>query len=187
MPRLNHNDAIGDRYDGELFSDPPLSDPDGQKVDSPFRPDRIVSGGQTGIDRAGLDVAIDLGIEHGGWCPKGRLAEDGTVPAKYQLTEYSSPKYSARTAQNVIDSDATLILYERKLIGGTLLTARLCKRHKRPCFLIQMDAEGPQEAIVWLSELRPATLNIAGPRESTSPGIAGRARPLLLEMLSQPV
>ncbi|MGB7325247.1 MAG: putative molybdenum carrier protein [Rubripirellula sp.] len=182
MPRLNHNDPIGDRYDGELFSDP-----QDHHAGSPFRPDRIVSGGQTGVDRAGLDAAIDLGINHGGWCPKGRLAEDGTVPAKYQLTEYSSSKYAARTAQNVIDSDATLILFERKLNGGTLLTARLCKRHKRPCFLIQMDVEGAQGAIAWLAELRPATLNIAGPRESTSPGIAGRARPILLEMLSQPV
>lgn len=83
---------------------------------------RIVSGGQTGVDRAALDVAMQLSIEHGGWCPRGRLAEDGTIPSRYDLRETRSAKYHVRTERNVVDSDATLILYRKSLTGGTLLT-----------------------------------------------------------------
>ncbi len=97
---------------------------------------RIVSGGQTGVDRAALDVAIALGIEHGGWCPRGRLAEDGTIPARYLLRETSSSEYAVRTEQNVIDSDGTLVIYYQRLQRGSLLTYRLAKEHGKtsvPC------------------------------------------------------
>ncbi len=175
----------GDHYDDDLFGRADDSAGGGESADPlPYRPTRIVSGGQTGVDRAALDIAIELGIPHGGWCPRGRLAEDGKVPEKYDLIEHRSPRYAARTAQNVIDSDATLILHEGKLSGGTLLTANMCRRHHRPYAVIRVDAEGPDDAIKWLKRLRPATLNIAGPRASTSPGIDDRVRPVLLELLS---
>ena len=80
-----------------------------------FVPAKIVSGGQTGVDRGALNAAIALGIEHGGWCPAGRVSEDGTIPSRYEMTETDSADYPTRTQQNVIDSDATLILYEQKL------------------------------------------------------------------------
>ena len=146
-------------------------------------PGRIVSGGQTGVDRAGLEVAIALGIEHGGWCPRGRLSEDGTIPSRYQLTEMDSADYPVRTEQNVIDSDATLILYEGKLKGGTLLTRRICKRLDKPFLCLRIDHKLPADVRGWLLETRPATLNIAGPRESTSGGIFERSLEFLLAAL----
>lgn len=93
---------------------------------------RIVSGGQTGVDRGALDAAIFLGIAHGGWCPQGRLAEDGTIPPRYELTETNSSKYPIRTQQNVIDSDGTLILYAGELQGGTSLTLRFARERNKP-------------------------------------------------------
>lgn len=151
--------------------------------DPNFFPSRVVSGGQTGVDRAGLDWAISLGIEHGGWCPKGRLAEDGSVPSRYELEELGSPDYAERTKQNVIDSDATLILYENKLRGGTLLTFNLCKRLDKPYLSLRMDRDDPQMGREWLDRLKPQTLNIAGSRESISPGIHERSLMFLLAMV----
>ena len=111
-------------------------------------------------------MAIALGIEHGGWCPRGRLSEDGTIPSRYQLTEMDSADYPVRTEQNVIDSDATLILYEGKLKGGTLLTRRICKRLNKPFLCLRIDHKLPADVRSWLLKTRPGTLNIAGPRES---------------------
>lgn len=147
---------------------------------------RIVSGGQTGVDRAGLDVAIAVGLAHGGWCPAGRLAEDGTIPSRYQLTETRSTDYAYRTEQNVLDSDATLILFEVKLRGGTLLTRKLCDRWQRPYHLARLDGDDQDElrsVKCWLAEVNPETLNVAGPRESSSPGIRDRAWDFLLRIL----
>src|SRR4030042_6079458 len=93
---------------------------------------KILSGGQTGADRSALDVAIALGISHGGWCPRGRLAEDGRIPDRYQLRETDYREYAVRTEQNVVDSDATLILCSGVLSGGTELTLRLAERHHGP-------------------------------------------------------
>lgn len=150
---------------------------------SPFLPARIVSGGQTGVDRAALDTAIAIGIGHGGWCPKDRLAEDGSVPSRYSLTELDSRDYAVRTEQNVIDSDATLILYEGKLRGGTLLTYRLAKRLQKPCLLVPIDHDWSRDTVrQWLSELSPETLNVAGPRESSHPGIYERSFQALLRI-----
>lgn len=149
-----------------------------------FVPTTIVSGGQTGVDRAALDVAIAMGLGHGGWCPAGRLSEDGSVPSRYDLQETDSREYPVRTKQNVIDSDATLILYEGKLKGGTLLTQRICKRLGKPHLAIQMDGEEAEIAREWLRKCRPQTLNVAGPRESTSEGIFHRSMAYLLQVLA---
>ena len=149
-----------------------------------FHPRRIVSGGQTGVDRAGLEVALALGIEHGGWCPAGRLAEDGSVPSRYQLQESHSREYPVRTEQNVLDSDATLILYETRLSGGSLLTRRCCQRAGKPCLCVRLDRDPPEKVRQWLDAQQPETLNVAGPRESTAPGIFDRSLAFLLRVLT---
>ena len=148
-----------------------------------FTPACIVSGGQTGVDRAALDVAIALGIAHGGWCPAGRLAEDGSVPSRYELRETDSSEYPVRTEQNVIDSDATLILYEGNIKGGTLLTRRICRRLGKDHLTVAIDNGRPETVRQWLARTRPATLNVAGPRESTCPGIFERSMAFMLAAL----
>ena len=100
--------------------------------DSGIGPMKIVSGGQTGVDRGALDAAIELAIPHGGWCPRGRLAEDGPIPEQYGLIETDSPDYPSRTQRNVVESDATLILFRGRIAGGTELTFRLAEEHQRP-------------------------------------------------------
>ena len=153
----------------------------GTPPDDVARPAKIVSGGQTGVDRGALDAAIALGIPHGGWCPQGRLAEDGPIPLEYKLTETDSADYAVRTEQNVLDSDATLILCRGRPSGGTELTRRLALRHEKP--LLVVDLEVPAEfgsVRRWLSETPVGTLNVAGPRESQSPGISVRACEFLL-------
>lgn len=153
------------------------------KTEPMFVPSRIVSGGQTGVDRAALDVAIAMGIGHGGWCPAGRLSEDGTVPSRYDLQETESAEYPVRTERNVIESDATLILYEGSLKGGTLLTRRICVRLGKPHLVVRMDRDDISLARQWIAVHKPATLNVAGPRESTAPGIFHRAMEFLLKTL----
>jgi len=151
-----------------------------------FQPAKIVSGGQTGVDRGALDAAMALGIPHGGWCPKGRLAEDGPIRSIYQLTETDSAVYAVRTERNVVDSDATLIVCRGRPTGGTDLTLRLARRHAKPHLVV--DLNGPVLAKIrrWLAKVRPATLNVAGPRESQAPGIAAQAKELLIRLFSPP-
>jgi len=150
------------------------------KGKSPWRVKRIVSGGQSGVDRAALDVAIELGVEHGGWCPRGRLAEDGRIDPRYLLTETASSEYSERTEQNVLDSDGTLILYRGKLSGGTELTRRLAIVHDKPCLLADLDAKADVRMVrQWLRDNKIRVLNVAGPRESSAPGVNGQAREFL--------
>lgn len=147
------------------------------------RPSRIISGGQTGVDRAALDVAITLGIPHGGWCPRGRLAEDGRIPDHYRLDETASVDYAARTERNVVDADGTLILSRGRLGGGTRLTHRLARQQKKPCLTI--DLEGPTDPTIareWLEAHDIRILNVAGPRESQSPGIGDDAKRFLMEL-----
>jgi hypothetical protein len=146
-------------------------------------PTTIVSGGQTGVDRAALDVAIAIGIGHGGWCPAGRLSEDGSVPSRYELSETDSREYPVRTEQNVIDSDATLILYEGRMKGGTLLTQRICRRLDKPYLSIRIEAKNVDRTRRWLGQQQPRVLNVAGPRESTFPGIFHRSMNFLLRVL----
>jgi hypothetical protein len=148
-----------------------------------FAPVRILSGGQTGVDRAALDFAIAKGIPHGGWCPKGRRAEDGVIDARYALCETASKDYAVRTRRNVADADATLVLIRGELTGGTLYTVRCAEHLGKPYLVARLDAEDQaQEAERirdWLVHVEVATLNIAGPRESTQPGIYLRARAFL--------
>ena len=144
---------------------------------------RIVSGGQAGADRAALDWAIRNGVPHGGWCPRGWTAEDGVLPAKYELREAESPDYRWRTRQNVIDSDATLILNIGALDGGTLETAKFAKSFGKPHLILQLDGgvrnEDVQQLLGWLQRESIGTLNIAGPRESKRPGIYALTSELL--------
>lgn len=139
-------------------------------------PHRVVSGGQTGVDRAALDVAIALGIAHGGWCPRGRRAEDGAIPERYPLRETPSASYPERTEWNVRDSDATLILHRGRLRGGSALTRRLARAMGRPLLAVDLSASPASAAVrAWLEKERVATLNVAGPRESEQPGIHAAA------------
>jgi hypothetical protein len=136
---------------------------------------KIISGGQTGADRAALDWAIARGLLHGGWCPAGRKAEDGRIDTKYNLTETESAKYDSRTQHNVRDSDATLIVNLGELEGGTLKTLRAAERLGKPVHVIQLDAAALGNAIdavrEWLRAIGAESLNVAGPRESKRPGI----------------
>lgn len=153
-----------------------------------MRPRRIVSGGQTGADRGALDAAIELGVEHGGACPAGRRAEDGRIPDQYRLTETASADYAERTEKNVVDSDGTLLVTRGPATGGSALTARLNRRHHRPLLHIDLEEDGDlagRAAAIreWLAAHSIQILNVAGPRESSSPGIAHEVRNLLLEAL----
>lgn len=133
---------------------------------------KIVSGGQSGVDRAALDFALQNGISCGGWCPKGRLAEDGSIDQKYPLKETQSSLYVVRTKLNVDDSDATLVLYSNELGKGTVLTAEYAQLKKKPLLMLNVcKSESIAFLQKWISENSFNVLNIAGPRESTSPGI----------------
>ena len=145
---------------------------------------RVISGGQTGVDRGALDAAMELGIEHGGWCPLGRRAEDGTIPAHYTLRENPLPGYSARTERNVVDSDATLILASGPLRGGTHLTRHFAELYGRPILVIQITESEPANIRSWLIEQQVEVLNVAGPRESQSPGIQVQAKQLLFAVFA---
>lgn len=149
---------------------------------------RIVSGGQTGVDRGGLDAAIELGIEHGGWCPRGRLAEDGPIPARYQLRETEELEYAVRTERNVLDSDGTLVLYKDRLQRGTLLTYRLAQKHARPALCVRLDQPVDFAKIQqWIIDKRVHVLNVAGPRASSSPGIDLETTELLKRVFTEPL
>jgi predicted Rossmann fold nucleotide-binding protein DprA/Smf involved in DNA uptake len=139
-------------------------------------PLKIVSGGQTGVDRAALDVALRLGIPCGGWCPRGRRAEDGPIPSRYPLAETPTARYPQRTAWNVRDSDGTLVLHAGRPQGGTALTLELLARQRKPMLQVDLDAgPDPRELTRWMAAGAIRVLNVAGPRESESPGIGGRA------------
>jgi hypothetical protein len=149
------------------------------------RLDKVVSGGQTGADRAGLDAAMEAGIPVGGYCPKGRLAEDGTVPDRYPLTELTKGGYPARTEKNVVESDGTLILNMGKLTGGTKLTAEYARKHSKPLLIIPIDGQPSAESVItWISENNLRILNVAGPRESKCPGLQARSIAFLREVFS---
>ena len=136
---------------------------------------RFISGGQTGADRAALDFAIAHGYAHGGWAPRGREAEDGIIPLKYQLTELTDGGYRQRNKRNVADSDGTLIVNTGELDGGTLATQVFAKKQNKPYFLAQVDSHSLQflasEIAEWLRIHDIRALNVAGPRESKRPGI----------------
>jgi hypothetical protein len=144
---------------------------------------RIVSGGQTGVDRAALDVALDLGLPCGGWCPKDRRAEDGPIDARYPLRETRSSAYEQRTARNVRDSDGTLVLHRGAIGGGTALTLEVARRMGRPVLAVELGPQARPEAVrEWLTSAAIAVLNVAGPRESTHPGIHREAAAFLRQV-----
>ena len=147
---------------------------------------RIISGGQTGVDRGALRAAIALGFPHGGWCPSGRRADDGRIPDEFQLQECNSTDYHVRTERNVQDADATLILCLGKPSGGTLLTRELAAQHDRLCLVIDPtndQAEGTTRQ--WLAAGAVQVLNVAGPRESSWPGAAKAAEEFVRRLLGE--
>jgi hypothetical protein len=145
--------------------------------------ERIVSGGQTGVDRAALDLASQMGIDAGGWVPKGRLAEDGPLPERYRMTETPSDDPAQRTEWNVRDSDATLIVSDGKLTGGSALTAEIAERLERPCFHADLSKKAApelvDEIVAWLEAGDFKVLNVAGPRASDDADIYDKARAVL--------
>jgi hypothetical protein len=146
---------------------------------------RIISGGQTGVDRAALDTALRLGLPCGGWCPRGRRAEDGPIDSRYPLQETPWDGYPQRTEWNVRDSGATLILTLGPYDRGTALTAEMARRYGRPVLVVDLATNpASADARAWLRETGTATLNVAGPRESSAPGIHARAGRFLREMLA---
>lgn len=133
---------------------------------------KIISGGQTGADRAALDWAIQNNIPYGGWCPKGRRAEDGMIPDRYALQETESKGYMQRTKRNVRDSDATLIIsLQSGLTGGSLFTQQYANKIGKPCLHVYPNCQWQKQIRIFLKKNAILILNIAGPRDSTEPGI----------------
>lgn len=145
---------------------------------------KIVSGGQTGVDRAALDVALELGFPCGGWVPRGRRAEDGRIPPIYPLRETESHSYAKRTRLNVRDSDATLILTRGEPTGGTALTVDCARSLNRPYFVVDLAGDVDLSTVrEWLVRHDVRVLNVAGPRESAPAGIYRIAAGVLRELL----
>jgi len=141
---------------------------------------RIISGGQTGVDRAALDAAIFSGIPCGGFCPKNRRADDDQIPLHYPLIEISSADYPVRTRLNIEHSDGTLILICGVYDRGTSLTAEICRKMKKPLLIVDLEESDEISYISgWIETSHICTLNIAGPREKSSPGIYKSAVELL--------
>ncbi len=141
-------------------------------------PFRIISGGQTGVDRGALDFALQRGLECGGWCPPGRQSESGSIPDRYPLKEVEVPDYDERTRRNILESDATLILTAGgRMERGTRLTLQWAEEYGKPFHHLDVkEIAEPEENLLsragaWLSSGDIRILNVAGNRESTSPGI----------------
>lgn len=134
---------------------------------------KIISGGQTGVDRAALDVALEHGIECGGWCPAGRLDEFGKIPDHYPVQELPAGGFTERTLQNVKDSDGTIVIYSGELRGGTEQTVRFCVERERPYQLINVSRVATEEAAKLIADFirtnKIDILNVAGPRQSEWP------------------
>ena len=147
---------------------------------------KIVSGGQTGVDRGALDAALDRSVPCGGWCPKGRRAEDGVIPEIYPLKETTSAEYHYRTEMNVIESDGTLIVSRGRLSGGTALTKRLAEEGGKPVLVMDTKTTGQVEGVVqWVRRHRIHVLNVAGPRESQRQGIQTQTRALVTRVIEE--
>jgi predicted Rossmann fold nucleotide-binding protein DprA/Smf involved in DNA uptake len=147
----------------------------------------IVSGGQTGVDRAALDVALALGLEAGGFCPRGRRAEDGRIPARYPLRETAARAYAERTRRNVHAADATIVLTQQAPTSGTALTLRTARAAGVPFRHVCLPAT--EDAVTatrrWLVQEEVRTLNVAGPRASEEPGVYDAAQAFLERVLKE--
>jgi len=136
---------------------------------------KIISGGQTGADRAALDVALKFNIPHGGWIPKGRITQDGPLSDHYNLQEMPTASYPKRTEQNVIDSDGTLIFSRGDPTVGTAYTRKMVRKHKKHIFQIDLNLAASFDAasliLQWIDAHKIKTLNVAGPRASKDPEI----------------
>lgn len=151
-----------------------------------FHIEKVISGGQTGVDRAALDVALEFGIPCGGWCPKGRKAEDGPIDKRYPLQETASTRYRIRTEKNVIESDGTLMLTWALPKGGTALTIKFAQRHKKPYCIVDLSVGGdPNTVKEWAKINRIRVLNVAGPAQSDAFEIYGRAVTFLKSVLNR--
>jgi hypothetical protein len=151
--------------------------------------EKIVSGGQTGADRAGLDFAIAHGIRHGGWCPKGRKAEDGSIDWRYDLKETPSPDESQRTEWNVRDSDGTVIFsFAQTLAGGSKKTAEFARKLQKPCLHLSAKRHGekaPEALKQFIREHGIKILNVAGPRASKEPMVGEVVQAVLGALLER--
>lgn len=148
--------------------------------------ERIVSGGQSGVDRAALDAAAAAGLARGGWCPRQRWAEDGPIPAEYPLAETPERDPAQRTAWNVRDSDATLVLLRGRPRGGTALSIARARATGRSLRVVDLAADpDPLQVAAWLRSSGVRVLNVAGPRESQVPGIYAEARAFLARALAE--
>jgi hypothetical protein len=149
----------------------------------------IVSGGQTGADRAALDWAISHNVPHGGWCPRGRLAEDGPIPTNYALQETATSRYPERTQKNIVESDGTVIFSMTDAVeGGTKLTMDLARRHRKPLLLITAETKRGHAAGLhrFVVEQGIKRLNVAGPRASKEPRIGEFVKQVLEEAFFPP-
>ena len=148
----------------------------------------VISGGQTGVDRGALDAAINLEIPHGGWCPKGRVAEDGKISKKYVLRETHSEIFAVRTRFNISHADATLIISPFPIVGGTLLTVKETTRQNKPLLVVYPTRTDYVLIFEWLLTHKVSVLNVAGPRESEHPEIYQYSYQIvykILQMLSR--
>jgi len=151
--------------------------------------EKIISGGQTGVDRGALDFALENSITCAGWCPKGRLSEDGVIPDKYPLWETKQKEYPHRTEKNILNSDGTFIIIKNNAADrGTELTGKICRKNKKP--YLKADSGDDWDTIKiqfkdWLKAHKIKTLNIAGNRESFSPGIQAKTKNFLEYLFNQ--
>lgn len=150
---------------------------------------KIISGAQTGVDRAALDAALELGIPHGGWVPKGRKAEDGVIPERYKMMEMPTDHYAGRTERNILDSDGTLIISRGPLTEGSDLTRQLAIKHERPWLHADLERISASEAAktihAWLERNGINVLNVAGPRASKDPDIYRLTRDILKRVIKE--
>lgn len=159
-----------------------------EPVQAELKIQKIISGGQTGVDRAALDIGLELRIPIGGFCPKGRRSEDGSIPAKYPMIETASADYRVRTEKNVIESDGTLILTIGQVSGGTAYTIKMAKKNQKPYFVVQLEQDeldSIQKTTEWITQHQIRILNVAGSRESKTEGIHRRSLDFLRKLFGQ--